>query len=138
MMRSCFKQGREISQTGQRQNVDRKYKSEKVCYLCGHDHFAKDPACSACGQTCKICNRKDSFTKMCKTKDNSKQIVKCVDSEEQNRDYASVHENCNSDRIPFSVGGDNLFMLIDSWATTNIVDESTWEKLKATEIRCRL
>jgi hypothetical protein len=29
-------------------------------------------------------------------------------------------------------------MLIDSWATTNIVDESTWEKLKATEIRCRL
>lgn len=75
---------------------------------------------------------------MCKTKDNSKQIVKCVDSEEQNRDYASVHENCNSDRITFSVGGDNLFMLIDSWATTNIVDESTWEKLKATEIRCRL
>ena len=75
---------------------------------------------------------------MCKTKGYSKQTVKYVISEEQNRDYAFVvNENSNTDRITSSVGGVNLFMLIDSGATSNIVDESKWEMLKAKEIRCR-
>jgi hypothetical protein len=69
---------------------------------------------------------------MCKTKGYSTQTVKYVISEEQNRDYAFVvNENSNTDGITSSVGGVNLFMLNDSGATSNIVDESTWEMLKA-------
>lgn len=48
-----------------------------------------------------------------------------------------VNENCNSDRITFLEGGVSLLMLIDSGATSNIVDECTWEMLKTKKIRCR-
>lgn len=61
-----------------------------------------------------------------------------VNSEEQNRDYAFVvNKNWNSDRTTFSVGGVSLFMLIDSGVMSNMVDEITWEMLKAKKIRFR-
>ncbi len=40
------------------------------------------------------------------------------------------------DRITFSVGGIKLPMLVDSGATSNIVDERTWEMLKEKKIKC--
>ena len=68
-----FKKERKFHKNELRQNTEGKDQSEQVCYRCGHaDHFAKDPACPARGQTCKKCNGKDHFAKMCKTKGYSK------------------------------------------------------------------
>ncbi|XP_022793931.1 uncharacterized protein LOC111332763 [Stylophora pistillata] len=39
--------------------------------------------------------------------------------------------------LKLSVGGVELEMLIDSGATNNIVDECTWEDLKAKKIKCK-
>ncbi len=68
---------------------------------------------------------------MCKTKDSSKQTIKRVNSEEKNQEFAFVvKEESNMDRITFSVGGIKLPMLVDSGATSNMVDERTWGMLK--------
>lgn len=75
--------------------------------------------------------------KMCKTKDSSKQTIKRVDSEEKNQEFAFVvKEESNMDRITFSVGGIKLPMLVDSGATSFIVDERTWEMLQEKKIKC--
>ena len=39
--------------------------------------------------------------------------------------------------LKLSVGGVELEMLVDSGATNNIVDEETWEQLKAKRIKCQ-
>ncbi|CAL1586203.1 unnamed protein product [Knipowitschia caucasica] len=108
----------------------------KVCFRCGHgDHFAKDQKCPARGQTCRQCNGKDHYAKMCKSK-GSRGSVKYVD-EKQEKDFAFVvRDNSNTDSLTFNVGGVDLVMLIDSGATTNIVDENTWEGLKKKKINC--
>lgn len=127
------------NKTSQKREWEGKGK-EKVCYRCGHaGHFAKDPACPARRQTCRKCNGKDHYAKMCKSKSNfnTKQTVKYVDSDEQNRDYAFVvRDNYDKDKLTFNVGGVQVVMLIDSGATTNVVDENTWEKLKEEKIKC--
>lgn len=40
-------------------------------------------------------------------------------------------------KYTFTVGGVNLDMLLDLGATSNIIDEETWEKLKSKRIACR-
>ena len=112
----------------------------KTCFRCGHgDHFAKDQKCPARGQTCRKCNGKDHYAKMCKSK-GSRGSVKYVDENEgkQEKDFAFVvRDNSNADSLKFNVGGIDLVMLIDSGATTNIVDENTWEMLKENKIKCK-
>ena len=47
-------------------------------------------------------------------------------------DYAfRVTDRVQSNMLKLSVGGVELEMLVDSGATNNIVDEETWEQLKA-------
>ena len=81
--------------------------------------------------------RRDHFAKMCKSKGNDKKTVKCVETENQDRDYAFVMRDCsNTARVTFNVGGVDLLMLTDSGASSNIVDEDTWEMLKSKRIKC--
>lgn len=119
---------------GGRSNPD----SNKTCYRCRQTgHFAKDYKCPARGKLCRKCNGRDHFAKMCKTKEGARQTVKRVESEVKNQDFAFVvREEGNTDRITFSVGGVRLSMLVDSGATSNIVDEGTWEMLKENKIKC--
>ena len=52
-------------------------------------------------------------------------------------DYAfSINEGEQSEMITVQVGGVDLKMLIDSGANSNIVDEGTWEQLKAKGVKC--
>lgn len=116
-------------------------KSNKVCYRCGHgDHLANDSACPAKGQTCRKCNGKDHYAKVCKSKGKERQTVRCVETDDQdtgNRNYAFVVEDdSNTERVTFDVGGVDLLLLIDSGASSNIVDENTWEMLKSKKIKC--
>jgi len=53
-------------------------------------------------------------------------------------DYAfRVTNEVHSNLLKLSVGGVELEMLVDSGATNNIVDEETWEDLKAKKIKCK-
>ncbi|XP_013881856.1 uncharacterized protein LOC106530712, partial [Austrofundulus limnaeus] len=107
-------------------------KTDRQCYRCGFtDHMGKDPKCPARGQTCHKCNGKDHFSKMCRTKRQKKQKVNTLD------EYAFiVNDDKVPDKLSFSVGGVELKMLIDSGATSNIMGENVWEKLKAEKIKC--
>lgn len=40
------------------------------------------------------------------------------------------------ERLTFGVGGVQLKMLIDSGATSNVIDENTWERLESENIKC--
>lgn len=106
-------------------------KTDGQCYRCGfNDHMGKDPKCPARGQTCHKCNGKDHFSKMCRTK-RHKQNVYVLD------EFAFVVKDENiPEKLTFSVGGVELKMLIDSSATSNIMGENKWEKLKAEKIKC--
>lgn len=110
-------------------------KTDRQCYRCGYtDHTGKDPQCPARGQTCHMCNGKDNFSEMCRTKGHKKQNVNVVEQD----DYVFIVKDVDDvpEKLTFSVGGVDLKMLIDSGATSNIMGENVWEKLKAEKIKC--
>ena len=52
-------------------------------------------------------------------------------------DYAfSIKEGDHSELTTVQIGGVDLKMLIDSGANSNIIDEGTWEQLKAKGVNC--
>jgi hypothetical protein len=114
-------------------------KGKQACYRCGTvGHFGRDPKCPAKGTTCHKCNLPDHYAKMCKTKS----AVNLVEDKDAATNYAfSVTDRCQakmntSNRLNMCVGGVDLKVLIDSGATSNIVDSSTWEYLKSQGIKC--
>ena len=111
-MHRVYKKGGKFHRKKIKDHGNEKEKMEKVCFRCGHGgHFAKDPACPAKGQACRKCNGRDHFAKMCKSKGNDKKTVKCVETENQDRDYAFVMRDCsNTERVTFNVGGVELLM----------------------------
>lgn len=64
--------------------------------------------------------------------------MKCVETDNNgDRHYAFVvDDDSNTERVTFDVGGVDLLMLIDSGASSNIMDENTWELLKSKNIKC--
>lgn len=76
---------------------------------------------------------------MCKTKNATKQTAKYIGGETNRTNddqYAFMVKDCDPNRYTFAVGGVDLDMLIDSGATSNIIDEGTWETLKSKIIVC--
>lgn len=68
---------------------------------------------------------------MCKSKGNSKQTVKCVETESQDRVYAFLEgDYSNTEGVTFDVCEVDLLILTNSGASSNIVDEDTWEILE--------
>ena len=109
---------------------------DQTCYRCGSKgHFGRDPQCPAKGKTCRKCGGRDHFEKVCKTKSYAHQVGK--GPSDPQHDYAfSINEGEQSEMITVQVGGVDLKMLIDSGANSNIVDEGTWEQLKAKGVKC--
>lgn len=110
-------------------------KVNKQCYRCGNsDHLGRDLKCPARGQTCHKCKGRDHFSKMCKTKNVKQQTVNQVEGQPE---YVFIiQDNYMDDRLNVCLGNVNLKMLVDSGATSNIIDESTWERLKSMNIKC--
>ncbi|XP_070572649.1 uncharacterized protein [Ptychodera flava] len=123
----------------QRVKGKRSSHSSNACYRCGQSgHYGKDPNCPARGKKCLKCNGADHFAAVCKTKQKK---VNCVNSDQNpssvSGDYAfHIKDQASSGVIPTVIGGVKLNMLVDSGATTNIVDEDTWKTLKAKKIQC--
>ncbi|XP_038059532.1 uncharacterized protein K02A2.6-like [Patiria miniata] len=127
------------SQTGNRRTKPEPT-PKGACYRCGRTgHFGRDSNCPARGQTCQKCSGRDHFAKMCKTK--TKPRVNQVGEEQANpeasQDYAFlIREGPHSNMLRIKVGGVDLNMLIDSGATSNIINEQTWDSLKQNKIQC--
>lgn len=104
-----------------------------VCYRCGNkDHYGRDPKCPARGKQCSSCGKDDHFSKMCR----SKQVHTVTDNDATHDEYAFAVRHGKSSCIPINIGGIDVQVLIDSWASANIVDENTWKELKQNGIKC--
>ena len=122
-----------------------------ACYRCGaKDHYCRDPQCPAMGRECSKCHKKDHFAKVCKTK-----RVNCVDLGDLDLGHQGGASGRSSDRhaheyafrigvntvntdylLEVEMGGVKLHVRADSGAYSNIIDERTWEQLKAKHIKC--
>ena len=135
-----------VTDKGRRdQSFTKKEKREKTpgkstggqCYRCGNTgHFGRDPKCPARGKTCRKCGGKDHFQRACKSRDTGANGERQVNQVQGNCEYAFHVSGDNASTVSVSIGGVNLDMLVDSGATSNIIGEETWEKLKAQGIKC--
>ncbi|XP_028412944.1 serine/arginine-rich splicing factor RS2Z32-like [Dendronephthya gigantea] len=106
-------------------------KKSGECFRCGKPgHFARDPKCPAKGKECSKCHQKGHFAVVCKTKnkDYGRHYVSFVEEEDK---YAfAVKGQSETGKVEVSVGGVSVEMVIDSGASTNVIDKYLWEKLK--------
>ena len=120
-----------------------------ACYRCGNvGHFGRDHECPARGKTCHKCGGKDHFGSQCKTtktakppqrrrggkpkgKNPKRKSVRYVESEGGEDEYAfAVNSAAPPEKINVTVGGVVVAVLIDSGASTNVIDRNLWLKLK--------
>nr|XP_058952093.1 uncharacterized protein K02A2.6-like [Pocillopora verrucosa] len=125
----------------QQRNKESKNRDSQ-CPRCGWSgHLGGDPKCPARGQTCKKCKKKGHFASVCKTKPKKPGVNQVQEEQKpdgEQVDYAfRVTNKGQSNMLKLSVGGVELEMLVDSGATNNIIDECTWEDLKAKKIKCK-
>ena len=110
-----------------------------ACYRCGRPgHLGKDPNCPARGQSCGKCGLEGHFQERCKTKHKreggkgktkrhrypkggSANMVDTQDDEDDS-EYAFNVGDKKQEKIEFIIGGCKLSMIIDSGASTNIID----------------
>ena len=159
---ACAIRGR-VPRRTREENRD-KNSGERKCYRCYRcnkpGHFSRDIQCPARNLECNKCKKRGHFAACCQSNtsdddqsDNSstepstkkeKETVKTVTEEDSPDEsvyksyYAfNVASNEHLDGINLHIGGTNISdVLIDSGATCNIVDESTWKMLKANHIEC--
>ena len=126
---------------------------EKTCYRCGRTgHFGRDSNCPARGQFYHRCGLEGHFQEQCRTKQKGEEkqkqtkghrnpkggaanMVGCHDKEEEPV-YVFTVEGRNEEKIEVTVGGCKLNMIIDSGASTNIIDKETWEWLRKNKVKC--
>lgn len=119
-------------------------KQKGKCYRCGKaGHYGRDENCPAKGKTCHKCGGADHFSNCCKSSKKKKKSVNNVESEDTASDTATKEyafrvssERDSSGMLDFTIGGVPLKMLVDSGATTNVIDEGTWEDLKSRSVNC--
>ncbi len=115
-----------------------------ICYRCGNTgHYGCDPTRPARGKTCSNCGGVNHFAAVCKSKssvNNRVHLVQQVSSDESDDEHAYAFHLLDSrnreSTIKANIGGVDMQILVDSGATKNIVDETTWEWLKQHRIIC--
>ena len=128
--------------------------SQLTCYRCGKaGHLGKDPNCPARGQSCHKCGLEGHFQDRCKTKHKSEKgkrktkyrrgpkggSANMVDTQNDDSgpEYAFAVGDKRQEKIEVIIGGCTLSMIVDSGASTNIIDKQTWEWLKRNKVKCK-
>lgn len=125
-------------------SVNRVKNSASQCFRCGSsEHYANDSRCPARQKTCDKCGRKRHFKKLCKTKNitaKKKKVRQVEESEEEDEKLnenpkqipgvLAVNDEKYNSKVKCLVGGVPLEWLVDSGASVNVIDESTWKMLK--------
>ncbi|MCG8113721.1 MAG: RNase H-like domain-containing protein, partial [Candidatus Thiodiazotropha taylori] len=105
-----------------------------ICYRCGEKgHYGK--SCEKTKDvTCYACGGKRHFAKMCRSKGKIVHVLsENSESAEHEREELFVLEGKNDATLSLSVEGKLIDILIDSGASTNVIDKSTYEQVKTTE-----
>ena len=76
-----------------------------------------------------------TISRKCAAKGSKKQNVNSVVVDQKEFTFI-VKEDEVSERLTSCVGGVNLKMLVDSGATSNVMGENVWDRLKAQQIKC--
>lgn len=132
------------------------------CHRCGHQgHDATDEKCPARGKTCFNCGGRDHFGRKCRSKKRTRQsddrmnqpdskkarstsdggpagqkqeeTVKHI-SENKIEYVFAITDRCEKDEIQFKIGGIDSNAVIDSGSKFNLMDQGTWNSLKAQNV----
>ena len=136
----------------QRKGKEPGKESKEACYRCGNvGHYGRDPNCPARGKTCKKCGGANHFAQQCKTKspkpvkprssgklkDTKKKVRYVQDVDEDEDEYAFIVKSASQPgKIEVFIGGILVEMVVDSGASTNVIDKHLWSKLKHEKIEC--
>ena len=105
------------------------------------------------GQSCHKCGLEGHFQDRCKTKHKSEKgkrktkyrrgpkggSANMVDTQNDDSgpEYAFAVGDKRQEKIEVIIGGCTLSMIVDSGASTNIIDKQTWEWLKRNKVKCK-
>ena len=145
--------GKDVNFVRDKQQEKGKEPVKRACYRCGKSgHFGRDSECPAKGKTCHKCGGADHFGSQCRTKTakppkprrgektkgkKREKSVRYVGSKGDEDEYAfTVNSVASPEKIDVTVGGVVVAMLIDSGASTNVIDKNLWSKLKQDKVKC--
>ena len=136
----------------QRKGKEPGKESKEACYRCGNvGHYGRDPNCPARGKTCKKCGGANHFAQECKTKspkaakprsggklkDTKKKVRYVQDVDDDEDEYAVIVKSTSQPgKIEVFIGGILVEMVVDSGASTNVMDKHLWSKLQQEKIEC--
>ena len=135
---------KDVNSVRDKQEDKGKEPTKRTCYRCGKvEHFGRDSECPVRGKTCHNCRGADHFALQCKTKTakprkprreeklkgKKKKPVRYVGSERDEDEYAfTVNYVTSPETVDVTVGGVVVEMLIDSGASTNVIDKNLWSQ----------
>ena len=119
---------------------------QKECRNCGGDYpHPGDKACPALGKMCNYCKKKNHFAKKCRAKrraqanalntDNQHDQSEDHQESDSSEDYAYVLGNNSPEtsakqpRVPITVNGEKLTVIVDSGATVNVMTKQQFDNL---------